>query len=409
MIAELICVGTELLMGQIVNTDAAFLAEQLAAAGVTLYRQQVVGDNAARLTEAIETALTRADLVLLCGGLGPTEDDLTKETAAAVWGLPLALYPDEWKRIEDYFALRGRCANENNRKQACFPRDCTILKNDFGTAPGCLMERDGKRMALLPGPPRELKPMFQNELLPLLIGEAGQRFVSRTLCVFGLGESEVTTRLKELIAKQQNPTIAPYIRTNEVTLRVTARARDEAEGEALLAPVLCKIRTLLGDCLYSEDGGTLAGVCHRRLLALGQTLSVAESCTGGLLTSAFVDLSGSSGYLLEGDVTYSNAAKQRRLGVSKETLERDGAVSAACAKEMAEGMRSAAGSDYALSTTGYAGPEGKDVGLVFVALASKEGTIVKELHLRGDRARIRDAAVLHALDIFRRKLCTIQG
>lgn len=410
MIAELICVGTELLMGQVLNTNAHFIAKALAPSGVDMYHQTVVGDNPARLTEAIETALSRADVLLLSGGLGPTDDDLTKETAAKALGKDLVLYEDEWKKIVGYFESKGRTVAPNNKKQAMFPADAIILPNPNGTAPGCIIEADGKAAILMPGPPRELQPMFTNHVLPWLLTRAGHRLYSREVRIFGMGESDVAYRLDDLFKHQTNPTIAPYCKTGEVTLRVTARCRNEAEGEALVMPMLETIQTTLGDVVYDTNGRELAEVCHHALIAARKTLAVAESCTGGRLADAFVSYPGSSAYFIEGDVTYANDAKMRRLGVTAETLDTVGPVSEECAREMAEGCRRAAGTDFALSTTGYAGPDGgepdKPVGTVFVALACADGTIVRRLNLFGDRDRIRHTAMLHALDLLRRKLCT---
>ena len=410
MIAELICVGTELLMGQVTNTNAKYISETLAPSGIDMYRQVVVGDNPGRLTDAVKTALSRADIVIFSGGLGPTDDDLTKETVAEALGLTLELYPEEWDKIVAYFAASGRIAAPNNKKQAMFPRPCIILPNPNGTAPGCIMEKDGKAAILLPGPPRELVPMFRDYVMPYLMEKAGHRLYSREVRIFGKGESDVAYLLDDLFKNQTNPTIAPYCKTGEVTLRVTALCQTDAEGEALVLPMIETIKARLGDIVYSDCGKPLPVVCHEALIARGETLAAAESCTGGLLSSAFVDLPGSSAYFIEGDVTYANDAKMRRLGVRKETLDTVGPVSEECAREMAEGLRKAAGTTYALSTTGIAGPDGgteeTPVGTVYVALAAKDETIVKRLHLRGDRSRVREVAVLHILDILRRKLCT---
>lgn len=410
MIAEILSVGTELLMGQVLNSDAHYIAKSLAPSGIDLYHQTVVGDNPDRLKDAIALAFSRSDVVLFTGGLGPTDDDLTKETVAEAMGFRLEFYEDQWQILKDYFESKNRTIAPNNRKQVLFPRPCRILPNPNGTAPGCIMEKDGKAAILLPGPPRELIPMFDHYVMPYLLERSGHRLYSREVRIFGMGESEVAYRLDHLIKNQTNPTIAPYVKTGEVTLRVTARCQNDAEGEALVLPILSEIRSLLGDLVYSDCGEELKEVCHKALLANGQTLSVAESCTGGLLASAFVDQSGSSGYFTEGAITYSNEAKMRRLGVSEKTLREHGAVSEACAREMAEGIRRAAQTDFALSTTGIAGPDGgtpeKPVGLVYVALATKETTLVKELQLWGDRARIRHLTVLHALDLLRKYLCT---
>ncbi|MDO4853521.1 MAG: competence/damage-inducible protein A [Clostridia bacterium] len=410
MIAELICVGTELLMGQVTNTNAKYIAEQLAPTGIDMYHQIVVGDNPQRLTEAVKTAFSRADIVIFSGGLGPTDDDLTKETVAETLGLKLELYPEEWDRITAYFAKTGRTAAPNNQKQAMFPRPSIILPNPNGTAPGCIMEQNGKAAILLPGPPRELIPMFRDHALPYLLQKSGHKLYSRELRIFGKGESDVTYLLDDLIKAQTNPTIAPYAKTGEVTLRITAQCQTEAEGEALVLPMIRTIRERLGDLIYSDCGEPLPVVCHKALLARGETLAGAESCTGGLLSSAFVDLSGSSAYFIEGAVTYANDAKMRRLGVSKETLDTVGPVSEECAREMAEGLRKRAGTTYALATTGIAGPDGgtpdTPVGTVYVSYASEAETIVKRLQLNGDRTKIRQIAVLHILDLLRRKVCT---
>lgn len=410
MIAELICVGTELLMGQVLNTDAQYIARSLAPSGIDMYHQVVVGDNPQRLTEAVQTALSRADCVILSGGLGPTDDDLTKETVAKLMGKEFVLFEDEWKRILTYFESKGRTVAPNNKKQAMFPPDAIILPNPNGTAPGCIMEADGKAAILLPGPPRELFPMFRDYAMPYLLQRSGHRLYSREVRIFGVGESDVAYRLDTLFKSQTNPTIAPYAKTGEVTLRVTARCANDAEGEALVSPVLKAITDELGDCVYDTNGRELAEVCHHALIESGKTLAVAESCTGGRLADAFVNYPGSSAYFMEGAVTYSNDAKMRRLGVSKETLDTVGAVSEQCAREMADGVRKAAGTDFALSTTGYAGPDGgepdKPVGTVFIALSCADGTVVKRLNLFGDRDRIRHSAMLHALDLLRRKLCT---
>lgn len=411
MIAETICVGTELLMGQTLNTHAGYIAMHLAALGITQRHQCVVGDNAERLAESIRLALSRADLVLLCGGLGPTFDDITKETLCAVMELPMVLYPKIWEEIQRMFASGGNSAPPENSKQAMFPMGdcCTILENPNGTAPGCVLEKDGKIAICLPGPPRELHPMFEASVLPFLQERSGAYFHTRVLRIFGMGESAVAHKLAELLAQQSNPTIAPYAKTGELTLRVTANCKDAEEGEALLAPVVAEIKAQLGDIVFSDCDKSLPETCHALLIERGLTLATAESCTGGLLCSAFVDLPGSSAYLLGGSVPYSNAAKRCMLGVSEETLREHGAVSRACAQEMAEGMRQRSGADLALATTGIAGPggatENKPVGLVYIALATEEkGTRIRELHLRKDRTVNREMSVLHALDMLRRYL-----
>lgn len=413
MIAEIVSVGTELLMGQIVNTDAQFIASHLAPLGYRALYQVTVGDNPARLAGVVQSALARADVLLFTGGLGPTDDDLTKETVAQALGLEMAVVPEEEARLRAYFASRGKEMTPNNLKQARFPTGSIILPNPNGTAPGCIMEADGKAAILMPGPPRELYPMFRDHVLPYLEKRSGVRLHSRELRIFGMGESELTYRLRDLIAAQTNPTIAPYVKTSEVTLRVTAQCQDDAEGERLVAPVIDAILARLGSIVYSTNGESLPALCVRLLLTQGATLAVAESCTGGMLASSIVDIPGCSACFLEGAVTYANGAKVRRLGVSEGTLATDGAVSLACAQQMAEGLRAAAGTTYALATTGIAGPDGgtpeKPVGLVYVALAGPGRTEVRKLLLSGDRARIRTAATLHALDLLRRSLLGLTG
>ncbi|MCL2695532.1 MAG: competence/damage-inducible protein A [Clostridiales bacterium] len=406
MIAELICVGTELLMGQVVNTNARFIAEKLAPLGITMYYQVVVGDNVGRLTQVVKTALARADILIFCGGLGPTDDDLTKETVAAAMDLPLVLRTDEWDKIVSYFTEKGREVSPNNKKQALFPPDALVLDNPFGTAPGCILEQDGKAAILLPGPPREMIPMFGAHVEPWLLARSDTRLYTREVRVFGMGEADVAQKLSSLIENQSNPTIAPYVKPGEVTLRLTAGCDSEDEGRALVEPVLAQIREILGDLVYSDTGRSLPETCHDLFLQAGKTLAVAESCTGGLLASAFVDIPGSSAYFIEGAVTYANEAKVKRLGVSRDTLDKYGAVSAECAREMAQGMRRTSGADIALATTGIAGPDGgtvdKPVGLVYVALATEENVTVQEWRLYGERARVRGLTVLYALDLLRR-------
>lgn len=408
MTAEILAVGTELLMGQILNTNAQFIAQRLAGAGVNCYFQSVVGDNPARLFSALSLALSRSDAVIVTGGLGPTGDDLTKETAAALFQRELRYDEESLVALKDRFSRMGREMTPNNLKQAMFPEGSIILKNDNGTAPGCILEKDGKAVALLPGPPREMQPMFEEQVLPYLAGKEGVIFYSRVLRIFGVGESTVEFRLKDMIERQTNPTIAPYALTGEVTLRVTARCKDEAEGEALTAPVIEQIKAVLGGTVYSTHNEALHEVCGKLLIKKSLTLSVAESCTGGLIASTIVSMPGSSAFFLEGAVVYANLAKQKRLNVKEETLSRFGAVSRETALEMAEGMRAAANSDIALSVTGTAGPDGgseeKPVGLVYIGIADTQSKEAYELRLSGGRERIRQAAALHALDILRRKL-----
>ena len=409
MIAEIVSVGTELLMGQVVNTDAQFIAQRLAPLGFQVFYHTTVGDNVKRLTAVVHQAVERSDVVVFTGGLGPTDDDLTKETVAAALGQTVELIPEEAERLKKHFETRGYVFTPNNLKQASFPKSAIILPNAFGTAPGCIMTAENKTAILLPGPPRELFPMFQNHVMPYLEKLSGNKLYSRELRIFGKGESTITYELRDIIETQTNPTVAPYVKTGEVSLRVTALCQNEAEGEQLARPMIGEIISRLGDIVYSTVGESLPETCARMLTDDGQTLAIAESCTGGLVASELVAIPGCSKFLLEACVTYSDAAKVSRLGVRQETLDQFGAVSEQCAREMAEGMRKISGADYALATTGYAGPDGgteeNPVGTIYIALARPGETLVKRISLFGDRARIREIATLHAFDLLRRKLC----
>ncbi len=409
MIAEIVSVGTELLMGQVVNTDAQYIAQRLAPLGFQVFYHTTVGDNVKRLTAVVHQAVERSDVVVFTGGLGPTDDDLTKETVASALGLTVELIPEEAERLRKHFETRGYEFTPNNLKQASFPKGSIILPNAFGTAPGCIMTAENKTAILLPGPPRELFPMFQNHVMPYLEQLSGNKLYSRELRIFGKGESIITYELRDIIENQTNPTVAPYIKTGEVSLRVTALCQNEAEGEQLARPMIGEIVSRLGDIIYSTVGESLPETCARMLTDDHQTLAIAESCTGGMVASEFVAIPGCSEFLLEGCVTYSDAAKVSRLGVKQETLDIFGAVSEECAREMAEGMRRTSGADYALATTGFAGPDGgtqeNPVGTIYIALARAGETVVKRVQLFGERARIREIASLHAFDLLRRKLC----
>lgn len=408
MRAELISVGTEILMGQIVNTNASYIARRLAELGVDVYIQTTVGDNHGRLAECMKESLSRADIVITTGGLGPTGDDLTKETAADVMGMKLEYDEASLHILKERFFSMHKEMTPNNLKQAMFPKESIILSNPMGTAPGCIMEKNGKAIILLPGPPREMKPMVDNHVVPYLEKRSGFILYSRVVRIFGKGESSVEYELKDIMETQSNPTIAPYAKTGEVTLRVTARCKGKEEGIALVEPMLKRIEDKFGEVVYSTDDEELHQVCVRELIEKKKTLSTAESCTGGMLASQIVSVPGCSGCFIDGSVSYSNGAKQARLGVKKETLEKYGAVSAETAREMAEGMRISSGSDYSLATTGIAGPEGgteeTPVGLVYIAMASSDGTTVKRVKLNGDRERIRIIACLHAFDMLRREM-----
>ena len=411
MIAEIVSVGTELLMGQVVNTDAQFIAQRLAPLGFQVFYHTTVGDNVKRLTAVVHQAVERSDVVVFTGGLGPTDDDLTKETVASALGLTVEPIPEEVERLKKHFETRGYDFTPNNLKQASFPKSAYILPNAFGTAPGCIMTAENKTAILLPGPPRELFPMFQNHVMPYLERLSGNKLYSRELRIFGKGESTLTYELRDIIENQTNPTVAPYVKTGEVSLRVTALCQSMEEGEALARPMIDEIVSRVGDIVYSTIGESLPETCARMLLDDHKTVAIAESCTGGLVASEFVAIPGCSNFVLEGCVTYSDQAKMLRLGVKQETLDAFGAVSEQCAREMAEGMRLSSGADYALATTGFAGPDGgtqqEPIGSIYLALASPDGVTTKHVQLFGDRARIREIAALHAFDLLRRKLANL--
>lgn len=405
MIAEIVSVGTELLMGQIVNTDAQFLARRLAALGITMYRQSTVGDNPGRVKEAVREALSRADLVITTGGLGPTEDDLTKEMVAEALGLPMVRHDEVVEGIRRYFESTGREMTPNNLRQADFPEGARLMPNRKGTAPGCIAEKDGKRVAVLPGPPHELIDMYEQQLEPYLLSLSDQVIASRFLHIVGVGESIVETRLMDLF-HWESPTLALYCAPGEVTARLTVRCGKDVDPAPLLDPLEKEIRARLGESVYAEGlDASMPKTVVEMLTARKETVSVAESLTGGMLASRLVDVPGASAVLGEGYVTYANEAKERLLGVSGETLRAHGAVSEQCAREMAEGCRRASGADWALATTGIAGPDGgtpeKPVGTVYIACAGRQGTVVKALKLRGDRTRVRSMTCLYAMDLLR--------
>ncbi|MCI8836885.1 MAG: competence/damage-inducible protein A [Hungatella sp.] len=408
MVAELISVGTELLLGNIVNTNAHFLAQKCALLGLSMYNQTVVGDNRERLKEAVSTALSRADVVILTGGLGPTEDDLTKETCAEVLGCPLAEDGHTRERIESYFK-NGiyREIPENNWKQAMVPQGAQVLDNDNGTAPGLIMEKNGKRLILLPGPPVEMIPLFNGQVEPYLRKLQPEILMSRMVKMCGVGESLAEEMLLDLIDGQTNPTIATYAKTGEVHVRVTALAPDETVGERLIKPVVKEIKKRFGRAVYSvKEEETLEMSVVRLLKKHELTVTTAESCTGGMVAGRLINVAGASDVFKEGFVTYSNKAKRRRLDVNKSTLKKHGAVSRETAREMAIGGVFAADSDVCIAVTGIAGPDGgteeKPVGLVYMACCFKDKVTVEKYQFKGNRGKVREQAVVRALDLVRR-------
>lgn len=413
--AEILCIGTELLLGDIVNTNAAYLSQKLASLGISVYRQTVVGDNADRLKIALAEALERADLVVTSGGLGPTYDDLTKETVAAYFGKSMHTDHEVLAEIERYFSLRygDVCRmTPNNRKQALVPDGAVVLKNPNGTAPGLAIEgEDGKTVIMLPGPPREFEPMVDNEVMPYLSARRGEVFFSRNVHIMGMGESAVENELKDLMERSLNPTVAPYAKDGECRLRITARAENTQIAADLCDKVIDEIaQTAVGEHIYGIDVGTIERELVQRLDKAGLTLAAAESCTGGLIAKRVTDVAGSSSVFVGGCVTYTNKIKERLLGVNPQTLEKYTAVSEQVAMQMAEGVRERLGADIGVSTTGYAGPTGGNkndpVGTVYVGVSTAKGTHVTRFAFSGMRSRdyIRTLAAGRALLLVMKEL-----
>ncbi|MCI8373434.1 MAG: competence/damage-inducible protein A [Lachnospiraceae bacterium] len=410
MIVELLSVGTEILLGNIVNTNAAYLSEQCAALGLSVYYQTVVGDNPKRLEEALKIALDRSDIVMMTGGLGPTKDDLTKETAAKVAGLNLVEDEHTKECIKHFFRKKKwKKITENNWKQAMVPEGSIVIDNKNGTAPGLIIEmkKDGeeKRMILMPGPPNELLPMFINDIYPYLNLLQPEVIHSVTARICGLGESFVETEIADLIDAQANPTIAPYAKTNEVHLRITARAKDKEAANQMIKPLVKELKKRFGHYLYTTKEEALEDVVVKMLMERKMTIATAESCTGGLLASMLVNVPGVSEVLKSGFITYSNKAKHKLVGVQKTSLKKHGPVSEKVAKEMAKGCAAAAKADVGISLTGVAGPDGgtpeKPVGLVYAGCCVNGKTKTAEFRLTGNRRKIREYAASKALVFIR--------
>lgn len=409
MVVELISVGTEILLGNIVNTNTQYLAEKCALLGLSMYHQVTVGDNRERLFAVLETALNRSDVVILTGGLGPTEDDLTKEVCAEVMGFDLVEDEHTRERISKYFKNNiYKEIPDNNWKQAMIPQGATVLDNSNGTAPGLIMEKDGKTAILLPGPPNELKPLFTEQVFPYLQNRQPEVIRSQMVKICGYGESQVEDKLIDLINTQTNPTIATYAKTAEVHLRVTAKAANEDEAKALLKPVVKEIKSRFDNAVYTtKEEETLEMAVVRLLKKHELTVTTAESCTGGLIAGRLVNVPGASEVFREGFITYSNKAKRKYLDVSKGTLKKYGAVSEQTAKEMATGGVFASDADACIAVTGIAGPDAdgeKPVGLVYIACYMKDKVKVEEYHFKGNREKIREQSVVKALDFLRRSI-----
>lgn len=415
MNAEIISVGTELLLGHTINTDASYVARELSAAGIGLLYTCTVGDNPGRLKEAVETALRRSDIVISTGGLGPTGDDLTKETIAACSGRKLVLDQPSLDHIEAYF--QGRFLGETQKKQAYLPEGCTVFPNNHGTAPGCgFRAENGRLVVMLPGPPSELLPMLKESAIPFLLKEAGSAAIfSRIVRVFGLGEGYVAEMIDDLCAKE-NPTCATYAMDGEMFVRVTARAESEEKAAAMCAPVVEDLKKRLGEFCYGVDVSSLEDAVVRLLTEKHLTVATAESCTGGLIAKRITDIPGSSDVFHMGAVTYANEVKTKMLGVPEDVLAEYSAVSPQVARLMAQGIRERSGADFGVGVTGLAGPGGgtpeKPVGLVYIALCDGQNTWVREMRRAANgkgRGYIRFLAASNALDMIRRRVLNLGG
>jgi len=408
--AEIIAIGTEMLLGDLVDTNSAWLSQRLAMLGVSLYRHTTVGDNRARIVAAMREATSRSDLVLTTGGLGPTSDDITNECLGEVAGRRMVEYPEARRHVDEMFRRFGREPTPSNYKQALFPEGTELIPNPRGTAMGAMLEVEGTLFATFPGVPVEMRGMFEETVEPLVRERSDGSIISRTLWFSGIGESALAEQVQEFL-DASDPTVAPLAGQGKVRLRITARAATPEEAAGKIEPVADEILSRLGDYFFGEGNETLESAVGRLLREKGVTLALAESCTGGLLAKRLTDAPGSSAYFLEGLVTYSNEAKERLIGVPHETLVEHGAVSGPVAEAMAEGVRKAAGSDYGLSVTGVAGPDGgtedKPVGLVFAGIADAKGTRAERLDLTAwakSREAIRERSANRAFDILRQRL-----
>lgn len=404
-VCELISVGTEILLGDILNTDAQYLSIELAKLGISVIHQSTVGDNRERLLAQLDEAAKRSDIIILSGGLGPTPDDLTKEVCCEFFGKEMFLHEPTVEKIKEYFSSKGIEMAQNNLKQAMLPKDCVIFPNDNGTAPGMAIEKDGVHILVLPGPPRELKPMFQNCAVPYLMQFSDRIIVSHNIRTFGIGESSMAERVNDLF-DAQNPTVAPYAKDGEALLRVTAMAKTKEDAEGLCEPIIEEIKKRLDAYVYGVDYNCIEEAVIGMLKEHHLKVATAESCTGGLIAKRITDVPGASEVFECGIISYANGIKHKVLGVSEDDLNKYGAVSEPVAKQMAQGALKVSGADIAVSVTGIAGPDsdstGKPVGLVYIGLADKENVWVREIRTsRRDRSYNRYVSASNALDMIR--------
>lgn len=404
-VCELISVGTEILLGDILNTDAQYLSIELAKLGISVIHQSTVGDNRERLLAQLDEAAKRSDIIILSGGLGPTPDDLTKEVCCEFFGKEMFLHEPTVEKIKKYFSSKGIEMAQNNLKQAMLPKDCVIFPNDNGTAPGMAIEKDGVHILVLPGPPRELKPMFQNCAVPYLMQFSDRIIVSHNIRTFGIGESSMAEKVNDLF-DAQNPTVAPYAKDGEALLRVTAMAKTKEDAESLCEPVIEEIKKRLDAYVYGVDYNCIEEAVVEKLKEHHLKVATAESCTGGLIAKRITDVPGASEVFECGIISYANGIKHKVLGVSEDDLNKYGAVSEPVAKQMAQGALKVSGADIAVSVTGIAGPDsdstGKPVGLVYIGLADKGNVWVREIRTsRRDRSYNRYVSASNALNMIR--------
>lgn len=412
MKAEIITVGTEILLGDILNTNCRYLSRELAAMGIEMYYQITVGDNEERLLKTLEESLNRSDIVICTGGLGPTEDDITKEVCAKYFGYELELHKPSLDAMIERFKHMNRVPTKNNEKQAYFPKEAYILKNDNGTAPGCIMEKEGKMIVVLPGPPKEMEPMFENYVKPYLSKLTDDVIESEVLRIIGVGESKVENDILDIIDSQTNPTIATYAKGYECTLRITAKAKSVEEAKELIKPMSDEMKRRFGQSLYATGETSIEEVVAKMLVENNLKIAVAESCTGGMVSASLINYPGISSVFMEGCVTYSNEAKMKSLGVKKETLDVYGAVSDKCAKEMASGVAARYNTNVGIATTGIAGPGGgtdeKPVGLVYFGIYINGKVITKKYVFNGDRQGVRERATRTILNDLRLELLNME-
>lgn len=405
--AEIIAVGTEILLGEITNTDAVTVARALSELGINAYYQTVVGDNPERLRECIKIAKARADIIITTGGLGPTFDDLTKQVAAEAFGKKLILNENCLRKIEGYFAQLGRKMTENNARQAYLPEGCTVFENDWGTAPGCAIEDEGKILIMLPGPPRECIPMVNERMMPFLKKLSDAHLVSHGIHIYGMGESEVESRISSFAETMENPTLAPYAKDGEVLLRVTGKAKTEEEADAITRPVIEKVKEILGDVVYGVDVPSLHAAAFEVLKKKKLTLSTAESCTGGLCAKLITDLSGSSEVFRGGICAYTNEIKMQLLGISGELIDKYGVVSRECAEALSRAACEKFGTDAGIGVTGYADPASGDEenpgGTVYVAVTVRGKTVSSKIYQPRGRELAKMRAAQESFNLLRKE------